>query len=110
MFTLRRRLGSLDGAKIWIVGDVLHSRVARSNILAFTRMGAHVTVCGPPTLLPPKPKALGVEHSYRPEQLLPEADVVMTLRIQLERQNKTTALVTMCIGGGQGIATILERV
>src|SRR5262249_57451717 len=53
VFTLRRRLGSLDGANIWIVGDVLHSRVARSNILAFARMGADVTLCGPPTLIPP---------------------------------------------------------
>src|SRR5207244_7021571 len=49
VFTLRRRLGSLEGANIWIVGDLLHSRVARSNILAFNRMGARVTVCGPPT-------------------------------------------------------------
>ena len=59
VFTLRRRLGSLDGANIWIVGDVLHSRVARSNILAFTRMGAQVTVCGPPTLIPREIEALG---------------------------------------------------
>src|ERR687887_1558424 len=47
LYTLRRRLGSIEGLKVWIVGDVLHSRVARSNILAFTRMGCHVTVCGP---------------------------------------------------------------
>ena len=52
VYTLRQRLGSLEGRKIWIVGDVLHSRVARSNILAFTKMGAEVTVCGPPTLIP----------------------------------------------------------
>ena len=62
VFTLRRRLGSLDGANIWIVGDVLHSRVARSNILAFTRMGANVTVCGPPTLIPRHIEALGCER------------------------------------------------
>src|SRR3982074_2396175 len=59
VFTLRRRLGSLDGVKIWIVGDVLHSRVARSNILAFKRMGAEVTVSGPPTLIPRGIEALG---------------------------------------------------
>ena len=52
VYTLRRRLGSLEGKRIWIVGDVLHSRVARSNLIAFQRMGAEVTVCGPPTLIP----------------------------------------------------------
>ena len=52
VYTLRQRLGSLEGKRIWIVGDVLHSRVARSNVLAFRRMGAEVTVCGPPTLIP----------------------------------------------------------
>src|SRR5919109_4618286 len=61
VFTLRRRLGSLDATNIWIVGDVLHSRVARSNILAFTRMGANVTVCGPPTLIPRHIQALGCQ-------------------------------------------------
>src|SRR6058998_620822 len=61
VFTLRRRLGALDGARIWIVGDVLHSRVARSNILALQRMGAHVTVCGPPTLIPRGVEALGCD-------------------------------------------------
>ena len=61
-FTLRRRLGSLDGTRIWIVGDVLHSRVARSNILALLRMGARVTVCGPPTLIPRDIEALGCER------------------------------------------------
>src|SRR6201996_7924858 len=61
VFTLRRRLGSLEGLKIWIVGDVTHSRVARSDILAFQRMGAEVTVCGPPTLLPREIETLGCE-------------------------------------------------
>ena len=64
VYTLRRRLGSLDGASIWIVGDVLHSRVARSNIHAFTRMGAQVTVCGPPTLIPRGVESLGCEVRY----------------------------------------------
>src|SRR5437588_7336352 len=75
VFTLRRQLGSLDGARIWIVGDVMHSRVARSNILAFTRMGAEVTVCGPPTLIPREIEALGARQSATLEGMH-EADVV----------------------------------
>jgi aspartate carbamoyltransferase catalytic subunit len=84
VFTLRRRLGSLDGANIWIVGDVLHSRVARSNILAFTQMGASVTVCGPPTLIPREIEALGCEAATTLDNLQ-EADVVYVLRMQQER-------------------------
>ncbi len=84
VFTLRRRLGSLDGARIWIVGDVLHSRVARSNILAFTRMGATVTVCGPPTLIPREIEALGCKAATTLGNLH-EADVVYVLRMQQER-------------------------
>jgi aspartate carbamoyltransferase catalytic subunit len=83
-FTLRRRLGSLDGASIWIVGDVLHSRVARSNILAFTQMGAQVTVCGPPTLIPREIEALGCRAATKLDRLQ-EADVVYVLRMQHER-------------------------
>src|SRR6187455_1856544 len=59
VFTLRQRLGSLEGTNIWIVGDVLHSRVARSCLIAFRRMGAEVTLCGPPTLIPRGIEALG---------------------------------------------------
>ncbi len=84
VFTLRRRLGPLDGAQIWIVGDVLHSRVARSNILAFSRMGAKVTVCGPPTLLPRKIDALGCNATAMLDGL-DRADVVYVLRMQHER-------------------------
>ncbi len=83
-FTLRRRLGSLDDANIWIVGDVLHSRVARSNILALQRMGATVTVCGPPTLLPRDIEALGCAARVTLDRL-EEADVVYVLRMQNER-------------------------
>jgi aspartate carbamoyltransferase catalytic subunit len=82
--TLRRRMGSLDGARIWIVGDVLHSRVARSNILALQRMGAGVTVCGPPTLIPREIEALGAKIAATLERL-PEADVIYVLRMQQER-------------------------
>jgi aspartate carbamoyltransferase catalytic subunit len=87
VFTLRRRLGSLDGCKIWIVGDVLHSRVARSDILAFTRMGAEVTVSGPPTLIPRNIEALGCAATPTLDRL-GEADVVYVLRMQHERMHQ----------------------
>src|SRR5919106_541402 len=64
LYTLRRRLGALEGVKIWIVGDVLHSRVARSDILAFGRMGCEVTVCGPPTLIPREVESLGCDVRF----------------------------------------------
>jgi aspartate carbamoyltransferase catalytic subunit len=83
VYTLRERLGSLDGLNIWIVGDVLHSRVARSNIHAFTRMGAKVTVCGPPTLIPRGIEAL-CDVAYDLDSL-DQADVVYALRMQHER-------------------------
>jgi aspartate carbamoyltransferase catalytic subunit len=82
--TLRGRIGALDGARIWIVGDVLHSRVARSNILAFNKLGAHVTLCGPPTLMPRGIEALGCEVVHSLDGL-PGADVVYALRMQRER-------------------------
>jgi aspartate carbamoyltransferase catalytic subunit len=84
VYTLRERLGALDGLNIWIVGDVLHSRVARSNIPAFTKLGAKVTVCGPPTLIPRGMEALGCDVEYTLDRL-PEADVVYALRMQKER-------------------------
>jgi aspartate carbamoyltransferase catalytic subunit len=85
--TLRTRLGGLDGLSIWIVGDVLHSRVARSNILAFQKMGAHVTVCGPPTLIPRGVEALGCDVRFTLDDLA-EADVVYALRMQHERMDQ----------------------
>ena len=88
VFTLRRRLGALDGIKIWIVGDVLHSRVARSDILAFTRMGAKVTVCGPPTLIPREIETLGCDATPTLERLH-EAEVVYVLRMQHERMRES---------------------
>ena len=88
VFTLRRRLQSLDDVNIWIVGDVLHSRVARSDILAFGRMGASVTVCGPPTLIPRDIEALGCEATPSLERLH-EADVVYVLRMQNERMTES---------------------
>jgi len=87
VYTLVRRLGSLDGAGIWIVGDVAHSRVARSNILAFRRMGAKVTVAGPPTLIPRGIEAMGCEVRYTLDDL-GQADVVYALRMQKERMSE----------------------
>jgi aspartate carbamoyltransferase catalytic subunit len=87
VFTLRRRLGSLEGASIWIVGDILHSRVARSNIQAFRRMGAEVTVCGPPTLIPRGIEALGCGVAHTLDRL-GEADAVYVLRMQRERMTE----------------------
>ena len=89
VFTMEEKLGSsVKGKRVVIIGDIAHSRVARSNIYLLNKLGASVAVCGPPTLLPPEPSVLGVDFAYRPEDLLPEADVVMALRIQLERQNR----------------------
>jgi aspartate carbamoyltransferase catalytic subunit len=88
VFTLRRRLDSLDGRRIWIVGDVLHSRVARSNLIAFREMGAEVTVCGPPTLIPRGIEALGCQVAYSLDRL-DEADVVYALRMQRERMGES---------------------
>jgi aspartate carbamoyltransferase catalytic subunit len=88
VYTLRERLGSLEGARIWIVGDVMHSRVARSNILAFRKLGAHVTVCGPPTLIPRGVESLGCEVAHTLDRL-PEADVVYALRMQHERMTES---------------------
>jgi aspartate carbamoyltransferase catalytic subunit len=87
VFTLTQRLGSLEGLNIWIVGDVLHSRVARSDILAFQRMGARVTVCGPPTLIPRQIESLGCSSQATLERLH-EADVVYVLRMQHERMHE----------------------
>jgi aspartate carbamoyltransferase catalytic subunit len=89
VYTLRRRIGALDGKSIWIVGDVLHSRVARSCALAFRMMGARVTLCGPPTLIPREiERALDCEVAYRLDGLA-EADVVYALRMQRERMSES---------------------
>lgn len=88
-FTLRRHWGSLDGRTVLIIGDILHSRVARSNILCLTALGARVVVCGPPTLLPVGLKELGAEVTTKLDAVLPQADAVMCLRLQLERQTES---------------------
>ena len=88
LYTLKRRAGSLEGLRIWIVGDVMHSRVARSGILAFSRMGCEVTVCGPPTLIPRGIESLGCRVRTTLDDL-GEADVVYALRMQHERMDGT---------------------
>jgi aspartate carbamoyltransferase catalytic subunit len=79
-------VATLDGAKVALIGDVEHSRVARSNIFALTRLGAHVTVCGPVALLPSQVEKLGVHSTTRLEEALSDADFIYALRIQKERQ------------------------
>jgi aspartate carbamoyltransferase catalytic subunit len=86
ILTIRRIKGRLDGLTVGLVGDITHSRVARSNIHGLTKMGARVIVCGPPTLVPQGITELGVEVSYRLDDILPRCDVVNLLRIQFERQ------------------------
>ncbi|MFT5206982.1 MAG: aspartate carbamoyltransferase catalytic subunit [Candidatus Omnitrophota bacterium] len=86
MFTMREKKGSLKGLKVCFIGDIRHSRVARSNIWGLTKMGAEVTVCGPPTLIPAKIEELGVKVSYDVDAILPDMDVLYLLRIQTERQ------------------------
>ncbi|RJX26600.1 MAG: aspartate carbamoyltransferase catalytic subunit [Desulfurivibrio sp.] len=86
MMTVREKKGKIAGLKIAIVGDISHSRVAHSNIIGFTRMGAEVHVSGPATLIPAGIKELGAVVSHRVEDAVADADVVMALRIQKERQ------------------------
>ncbi|MGH7198293.1 MAG: aspartate carbamoyltransferase catalytic subunit [Candidatus Omnitrophota bacterium] len=86
IFTIRERKKTLEGVKVCLVGDILHSRVARSNIWGLIKLGAKVRVCGPPTLIPPKIEELGVEVFYDLDKALRDQDVLNILRIQLERQ------------------------
>jgi aspartate carbamoyltransferase catalytic subunit len=87
-FTIRRKVGRLAGLRVAIVGDLEHSRVVRSNVLLLRRMGAEVVLAGPRTLAPPGLAGLGVPLVHRIEEALDGADVVMMLRVQLERQGK----------------------
>jgi aspartate carbamoyltransferase catalytic subunit len=86
-FTMWRHLGALDGRRVALVGDVLHSRVARSNALLLRTLGAEVTLVAPPTLLPVGVEGWDVETSYDIDAVLPKADAVMMLRVQQERMN-----------------------
>jgi aspartate carbamoyltransferase catalytic subunit len=88
-FTLRERLEKLSGLTVLIVGDILHSRVARSNILLLKKMGANVRVCGPRTMMPHNMELFGVEYVPRLVDAVRDVDVIMMLRIQKERQQGT---------------------
>lgn len=86
MFTIKERLGRVAGLKVAIIGDILHSRVARSNIWGLTKLGATVTVCGPTTLLPRDIACMGVQVTADINEVIADHDVLMLLRIQKERQ------------------------
>ncbi|CAN5485825.1 aspartate carbamoyltransferase catalytic subunit [soil metagenome] len=88
-FTMRRHLGDLDGRRVTIVGDVLHSRVARSNALLLSTLGAEVTLVGPPTLLPVGVASWPVHTSYDLDSSIVKSDAVMMLRVQRERMNES---------------------
>lgn len=87
-FSIREKLGNLKGKKVALLGDVMHSRVAMSNMYLLKKMGAEVVVCGPPTLIPKHIETMGVNVSYNVQETLEWCDVANVLRIQLERQNK----------------------
>lgn len=86
MMTIREKFGRLDGLAIGLIGDISHSRVAMSNIFGLKAMGARVILCGPPTLIPREIERLGVEVSHHIDEVIPRADVLNILRLQLERQ------------------------
>jgi len=88
LMTIREKKGTLQGLQVAIIGDIAHSRVARSNMIGLKTMGARVMVAGPPTMIPPHLDAFGVEVSYQLEEIIPRADVIMLLRVQLERQQQ----------------------
>jgi aspartate carbamoyltransferase catalytic subunit len=88
LFTIREKKGKIHGLKIVIIGDIEHSRVAKSNIIGMTKMGAEVTVSGPPTMIPMEAESLGVNVINNPAEAVKDKDVIMVLRIQLERQSK----------------------
>ncbi len=88
LYSIREHFPSFDGLRVGIVGDILHSRVARSDVAALTKMGSQVTLVAPPTLIPPAIEGWGAEVSYDLEGVLPKLDVVYLLRVQKERQNE----------------------
>lgn len=88
LFTVRERMDRIEGLKILIIGDIAHSRVARSDIFGFKKLSAEVALSGPPTLIPPGIEELGVEVYYNLDKALIDRDVIIILRLQLERQKK----------------------
>jgi aspartate carbamoyltransferase catalytic subunit len=88
LMTIRRARKRIEGLTVGLVGDISHSRVARSNLWGLTKLGARVILCGPPTLVPKSMERLGCEVAYHLDDILPECDVVNVLRIQFERQQR----------------------
>lgn len=88
LYTIRDKKGGIEGLKVVIIGDIAHSRVARSDIIGLLKMGAHVTVAGPPTLIPKGIEAMGVSVVNDPARAVKDCDVIMLLRVQFERQSK----------------------
>ncbi len=88
VFTVYEKKGKLEGLKIAIVGDIFHSRVARSNIYAWNKLGSNVILCGPPTLIPPYIENLNVKVTYDLNEAIEDADIIYVLRLQLERQKR----------------------
>jgi aspartate carbamoyltransferase catalytic subunit len=89
IFTIRERRGNIEGLTVALVGDIMHSRVARSNIHGLTKLGAKVIVCGPTTLVPREVEQFGVERSDNLDAILPRCDVINLLRVQFERQRSS---------------------
>ncbi|MCK9265836.1 aspartate carbamoyltransferase catalytic subunit [bacterium] len=88
LFTVKESLGNIEGIKVAIIGDIFHSRVARSNIWGFNKLGAKIYLCGPPTIIPADIDKMGVTVTYNIEEALKDADVVYILRLQKERQKE----------------------
>lgn len=86
LMTVKEKKGRLDGLRISIIGDIAHSRVARSNIVGFTKMGSEVILTGPPTMIPKGIERMGAKVTFDPDEAISNADVIMVLRIQKERQ------------------------
>ena len=89
LFTIREKKGKIEGLNVTILGDILYSRVARSNIWALTKLGARVTLCGPSTLVPRVFEQMGCAVTYNVDEAIAQADIINLLRIQHERQRKT---------------------
>ncbi len=94
-YTLLEKKKSLEGKRILIVGDILNSRVARSDLFLFKKLGAEVSLAGPPTLLPPEARSLGAEVYYSIDEILPEFEIIIALRIQLEREKGVKKLPSL---------------
>jgi aspartate carbamoyltransferase catalytic subunit len=92
LFTVKENLGKIKGIKISVVGDILHSRVARSDIWGFTKLGAEVFVCGPPPIIPPDVEKMGAKITYNIDEAIEDADVIYLLRLQKERQKENFLL------------------